>query len=167
MSWNPAVDNQAVDRAFRIGQKRNVIVYRLICSGTIEERIYEKQIRKSGLAQSTFVAESQFRYFDSNELKKFFTLGDIYDSKFMRDFNQIHAKDRKSYPLLDQHLEKVLQMKGIIDLSDNDLLYSKHEVESELLDEDDEEKKKNQKEKEEKDYSSYESIPVRFVYRTS
>ncbi|MDR0275641.1 MAG: DEAD/DEAH box helicase [Burkholderiaceae bacterium] len=37
--WNPAVENQATDRAFRIGQKRNVLVHKLICRGTIEERI--------------------------------------------------------------------------------------------------------------------------------
>ena len=37
--WNPAVENQATDRAFRIGQKRNVLVHKFICQGTIEERI--------------------------------------------------------------------------------------------------------------------------------
>jgi superfamily II DNA or RNA helicase len=37
--WNPAVEDQATDRAFRIGQKRNVLVHKLICRGTVEERI--------------------------------------------------------------------------------------------------------------------------------
>ena len=37
--WNPAVENQATDRAFRIGQKKNVIVHKFICQGTIEEKI--------------------------------------------------------------------------------------------------------------------------------
>jgi superfamily II DNA or RNA helicase len=37
--WNPAVENQATDRAFRIGQKRNVLVHKLICRGTLEEKI--------------------------------------------------------------------------------------------------------------------------------
>lgn len=37
--WNPAVENQATDRAFRIGQKKNVMVHKLVCKGTIEERI--------------------------------------------------------------------------------------------------------------------------------
>ena len=37
--WNPAVENQATDRAFRIGQKRKVTVYRFICAHTFEERI--------------------------------------------------------------------------------------------------------------------------------
>ena len=37
--WNPAVENQATDRAFRIGQKKNVMVHKFICKGTIEEKI--------------------------------------------------------------------------------------------------------------------------------
>ena len=37
--WNPAVENQATDRAFRIGQKQNVLVHKFVCRGTIEERI--------------------------------------------------------------------------------------------------------------------------------
>ena len=37
--WNPAVENQATDRAFRIGQKRNVLVHKFVCAGTIEEKI--------------------------------------------------------------------------------------------------------------------------------
>ena len=36
--WNPAVENQATDRAFRIGQTRNVLVHKFICQGTVEER---------------------------------------------------------------------------------------------------------------------------------
>ena len=37
--WNPAVENQATDRAFRIGQKKNVLVHKFICKGTVEEKI--------------------------------------------------------------------------------------------------------------------------------
>jgi SNF2 family DNA or RNA helicase len=39
--WNPAVENQATDRAFRIGQTRNVQVHKFVCTGTLEERISE------------------------------------------------------------------------------------------------------------------------------
>ena len=39
--WNPAVENQATDRAFRIGQKRNVLVHKFVCPGTIEEKVDE------------------------------------------------------------------------------------------------------------------------------
>ena len=39
--WNPAVENQATDRAFRIGQKKNVLVHKFVCQGTIEDKINE------------------------------------------------------------------------------------------------------------------------------
>ncbi|WP_213974628.1 DEAD/DEAH box helicase [Tepidanaerobacter acetatoxydans] len=48
--WNPAVENQATDRAFRIGQKKNVQVYKYICQGTLEERIDELIVKKQKLA---------------------------------------------------------------------------------------------------------------------
>ncbi|KAA0993697.1 DEAD/DEAH box helicase [Dyadobacter aurulentus] len=48
--WNPAVENQAIDRSYRIGQKKNVIAVRLICPGTIEEKIMELQSTKKELA---------------------------------------------------------------------------------------------------------------------
>ena len=51
--WNPATDNQAVDRAYRIGQTRDVVVYRLITSGGIEEKIYRRQIYKQGINVAT------------------------------------------------------------------------------------------------------------------
>ncbi len=37
--WNPAVENQATDRAFRIGQNKNVLVHKFVCRGTVEEKI--------------------------------------------------------------------------------------------------------------------------------
>ncbi|MDA8350131.1 MAG: SNF2-related protein, partial [Pseudomonadota bacterium] len=49
--WNPAVENQATDRAFRIGQRRNVLVHKFICRGTIEEKIAALIEAKQGLAQ--------------------------------------------------------------------------------------------------------------------
>lgn len=48
--WNPAVENQATDRAYRIGQKQNVIVHKLVCKGTIEEKIDEMIESKKELA---------------------------------------------------------------------------------------------------------------------
>ena len=48
--WNPAVENQATDRAFRIGQKRNVLVHKFVCRGTVEEKIDEMIESKRQLA---------------------------------------------------------------------------------------------------------------------
>lgn len=50
--WNPAVENQATDRAYRIGQKKNVMVHKLVCKGTIEEKIDEMLESKRELAEN-------------------------------------------------------------------------------------------------------------------
>lgn len=50
--WNPAVENQATDRAFRIGQKKDVMVHKLICKGTIEEKIDQMIESKKALAEN-------------------------------------------------------------------------------------------------------------------
>jgi hypothetical protein len=56
--WNPAVENQATDRAHRIGQKKNVFVFRMIASGTIEERMLELQERKRAIAAGIYTDQS-------------------------------------------------------------------------------------------------------------
>ena len=52
--WNPAVENQATDRAHRIGQTQSVWVVKLVAQGTIEERILALQERKAALAESMY-----------------------------------------------------------------------------------------------------------------
>jgi non-specific serine/threonine protein kinase len=49
--WNPAVEDQATDRAYRIGQHRNVLVHKLVCRGTVEERIDRLIEDKQALAR--------------------------------------------------------------------------------------------------------------------
>jgi SNF2 family DNA or RNA helicase len=50
--WNPAVENQATDRAFRIGQKKNVLVHKFVCRGTVEEKIDAMIESKQGLSDA-------------------------------------------------------------------------------------------------------------------
>ena len=57
--WNPAVEEQAIDRAHRIGQDKAVFVYRLVASGTIEEKMDELKARKRALADSLFDREGK------------------------------------------------------------------------------------------------------------
>ena len=57
--WNPAVEMQAIDRAHRIGQTRQVFAYRLICHNTVEEKIAELQGRKKELADAILQADNQ------------------------------------------------------------------------------------------------------------
>lgn len=74
--WNPAVENQATDRAFRIGQKKVVIVHKLITKGTIEEKIDLMIEDKVKLAQEIIpdMQESSFTEMDNKELMNLFRL---------------------------------------------------------------------------------------------
>ncbi|XP_072537957.1 DNA excision repair protein ERCC-6-like 2 [Salminus brasiliensis] len=64
-TWNPANDLQAIDRAYRIGQCKDVTVFRLISLGTVEEIIYLRQIYKQQLQSSVIGKENARRYFES------------------------------------------------------------------------------------------------------
>ena len=73
--WNPATDAQAMDRAHRIGQKKDVTVYRLVSKGTIEERILERQRMKQSLADGVIGAVAAgFKDLTKEELVGLFQL---------------------------------------------------------------------------------------------
>uniref|UniRef100_UPI0033423646 C-terminal helicase domain-containing protein n=1 Tax=Prochlorothrix hollandica TaxID=1223 RepID=UPI0033423646 len=68
--WNPAVENQATDRAFRIGQTRNVQVHKFVCSGTLEERIHDLMESKKELAEQVIgEGENWLSNLDTNQLR--------------------------------------------------------------------------------------------------
>jgi SNF2 family DNA or RNA helicase len=73
--WNPAVENQAIDRAFRIGQRRDVQVHKFLCVGTLEERINELIERKKTLAEQVVgTGEAWLTELSTEELKAVFAL---------------------------------------------------------------------------------------------
>jgi SNF2 family DNA or RNA helicase len=73
--WNPAVEDQATDRAFRIGQTKNVHVHKFVCAGTVEERIADMLRAKKGLAERIVGAgESWVTELSTKELRRLFTL---------------------------------------------------------------------------------------------
>ena len=57
--WNPAVENQATDRAYRIGQNKPVFVYKLIVENSIEQKILELQKKKKQIEESLYDSEKQ------------------------------------------------------------------------------------------------------------
>ena len=73
--WNPAVENQATDRAFRIGQRRNVQVHKFLCAGTLEEKIDEMIQHKQELAERIVGAgEGWLTELSTAALKEIFAL---------------------------------------------------------------------------------------------
>ena len=89
-SWNPADDAQAVDRCYRIGQTKDVVVYRFIAAGTVEERMYEKQLHKDGIKNQIMSSRGNTtsRHFSKSDLKKLFTLGPVGVCSMIDQFGQ-------------------------------------------------------------------------------
>ena len=75
--WNPAVENQATDRAFRIGQTKNVMVHKFVTKGTVEEKIDEMIAEKQKLSGDILGSsgEQWITEYDNEELMKIFALG--------------------------------------------------------------------------------------------
>lgn len=120
-SWNPSKDAQAVDRAYRIGQKQEVHVYRMFIAGGIEEKMYEKQVHKAGLEKTLFgEGKAEERFFDKNELCRVFA--QIPDGKcdllqrFKRD-KVGEIPDVHRYDLVGAH-------SSVIGLSNHSNIYS-------------------------------------------
>ncbi|KAB8338745.1 hypothetical protein FH972_021690 [Carpinus fangiana] len=73
--WNPSTDVQARERAWRLGQQREVMIYRLMTAGTIEEKIYHRQIFKQFLTNKILRDPKQRQTFQLKDLHDLFTLG--------------------------------------------------------------------------------------------
>jgi len=84
--WNPSVDSQALERAYRIGQKKDVFVYRMICSGTIEKKMYNNQIFKQVLTNRIIVSPNQKRIGEPQ------TINDLFSLDYNDDNNLISAQ---------------------------------------------------------------------------
>ncbi|KAM4706176.1 DNA repair and recombination protein RAD54B [Rhinophrynus dorsalis] len=81
IDWNPANDIQAMARVWRDGQRRTVHIYRLLSTGTIEEKIYQRQISKQGLSGAVvdLTKKSEHIRFSVDELRNLFTLHEDSD----------------------------------------------------------------------------------------
>ncbi|KAK7208445.1 putative DNA excision repair protein [Myxozyma melibiosi] len=93
LNWNPTHDLQAMDRAFRLGQKRDVEVYRLVSAGTIEEIIYARQIYKQQQANIAYTASMERRYFDGVAGEKG-QAGELFGLRNILSYNQKNSSLR-------------------------------------------------------------------------
>ncbi|PIA47560.1 hypothetical protein AQUCO_01400302v1 [Aquilegia coerulea] len=128
-AWNPSTDNQSVDRAYRIGQKKDVVVYRLMTCGTIEEKIYKMQVFKGGLFKTATEHKEQTRYFSRQDLRDIFSLPkEGFDvSVTQRQLDEEHGQHEIIMnDSLREHIE-FLKSHGIAGVSHHSLLFSKTE----------------------------------------
>uniref|UniRef100_A0A8B9ST91 Transcription termination factor 2 n=1 Tax=Anas platyrhynchos TaxID=8839 RepID=A0A8B9ST91_ANAPL len=72
MHWNPALEDQACDRIYRVGQKKDVVIHRFVCEGTVEEKIVQLQTRKKGLAQQVLSGKGETSKLTLADLKTLF-----------------------------------------------------------------------------------------------
>jgi SNF2 family DNA or RNA helicase len=135
-NWNPAIDNQSVDRAYRIGQEKDVVVYRLVTCGTIEEKVYQRQVFKMGLSktasQRSGAEETRshvFKYFSHQELSTLFQASrpGFQESATARELLRLHADQTGHFGHADlgEHLEFVRGHEAVGGVSHHDLLFSK------------------------------------------
>ncbi|KAF5658413.1 DNA repair protein [Fusarium heterosporum] len=118
--WNPSYDLQAQDRAYRIGQTRDVEVFRLISLGTVEEIVYARQIYKQQQANIGYTASSERRYFkgvqqDTDRKGEIFGLANIFtyhnDSGLLQEIvNKTNIAEAKAgVHLVDVDMEKAVK----------------------------------------------------------
>ncbi|KAJ3412875.1 DNA excision repair protein ERCC-6-like [Chytridiales sp. JEL 0842] len=123
-SWNPSQDAQAVDRAFRVGQRKDVVVYRFLTCGTIEEKIYRNQVRKSFLSQTSITDGNNARYFKKAELKDMFVLDNTHFSDTERVLSKLHPLHKGLSENMIEVVEKLMKFETVVGLSQHDALYS-------------------------------------------
>ncbi|KAL5704515.1 DNA helicase [Ranunculus cassubicifolius] len=125
-AWNPSTDNQSVDRAYRIGQMKDVIVYRLMTCGTIEEKIYKMQVFKGGLFKTATENKEQTKYFSQQDLRELFSLPkEGFDvSVTQRQLEEEHGQHNTMSDSLKEEIE-FLESHDIGGVSHHSLLFSK------------------------------------------
>ncbi|XP_061090599.1 transcriptional regulator ATRX isoform X2 [Conger conger] len=133
-SWNPSYDIQSIFRVYRFGQVKTVFVYRFLAQGTMEEKIYDRQVAKQSLS---------FRVVDQQQIERHFTMNELtelyaFEPDQLDDPNS-EKKSKRATPMLpkDPFLAEMLQsLKGhIVGYHEHDSLLD-HKEEEALSEED-------------------------------
>jgi len=111
--WNPSTDLQARERAWRLGQKKEVLIYRLIIGGSIEEKIYHRQIFKQLLTDKILKDPNQKRFFKNSELHDLFTLTDFDDDTDSGNIFKATNGGKSSRKNTQDDLVKIREIKGV------------------------------------------------------
>lgn len=131
-SWNPSADAQAVDRVHRIGQRRDVVVFRLVTCDTVEEKVYRNQIFKRMAALQSMKGDGGssggegrrpptadaggelYRYFTRVQLRNMFSMDDGAQRSTAEQLEVLHPGRVRA-----QLREELRRIDGVYDVSDN------------------------------------------------
>ncbi|KAM9538279.1 transcriptional regulator ATRX isoform 2-T2 [Guaruba guarouba] len=132
-SWNPSYDIQSIFRVYRFGQNKPVFVYRFLAQGTMEDKIYDRQVTKQSLSFRVVDQQQVERHFTMNELTELYT----FEPDLLDDPNSEKKKKRVT-PMLpkDTILAELLQIhkEYIVGYHEHDSLLD-HKEEEELTEE--------------------------------
>ncbi|KFZ03060.1 hypothetical protein V501_09428, partial [Pseudogymnoascus sp. VKM F-4519 (FW-2642)] len=104
VDWNPATDLQAMARVHRPGQEKPTFIYRLLMAGGMDEKIYQRQLTKKGLADSIVDNKKNGAVFSADELRDLFTLDTTSDCK-THDLLGCNCGGRAVEPVVDEPAE--------------------------------------------------------------
>ena len=110
--WNPVTDEQARERAWRIGQKREVCVYRMISSGTVEEAVLHRQLAKTYVTDKVLNDPSLQRFFSNVSLEDSFLLGSEYQDRVSESHRHLVANTLER-GMIQQEADQELQREEI------------------------------------------------------
>ncbi|XP_043830303.1 transcriptional regulator ATRX isoform X6 [Dromiciops gliroides] len=132
-SWNPSYDIQSIFRVYRFGQNKPVYVYRFLAQGTMEDKIYDRQVTKQSLSFRVVDQQQVERHFTMNELTELYT----FEPDLLDDPNS-EKKKKRDTPMLpkDTILAELLQIhkEHIVGYHEHDSLLD-HKEEEELTEE--------------------------------
>ncbi|XP_066190019.1 transcriptional regulator ATRX isoform X2 [Sylvia atricapilla] len=132
-SWNPSYDIQSIFRVYRFGQNKPVFVYRFLAQGTMEDKIYDRQVTKQSLSFRVVDQQQVERHFTMNELTELYT----FEPDLLDDPNS-EKKKKRDTPMLpkDSILAELLQINKeyIVGYHEHDSLLD-HKEEEELTEE--------------------------------
>uniref|UniRef100_A0A670YZX1 DNA helicase n=1 Tax=Pseudonaja textilis TaxID=8673 RepID=A0A670YZX1_PSETE len=132
-SWNPSYDIQSIFRVYRFGQTKPVYVYRFLAQGTMEDKIYDRQVTKQSLSFRVVDQQQVERHFTMNELTELYT----FEPDLLDDPNS-EKKKKRDTPMLpkDTILAELLQIQKeyIVGYHEHDSLLD-HKEEEELTEE--------------------------------
>ncbi|TSV41644.1 Poly [ADP-ribose] polymerase 4 [Bagarius yarrelli] len=96
MHWNPALEDQACDRIYRVGQHRDVTIHRFVCEGTVEDKISSLQEKKKELAQKVLSGTgSSFTKLSLADLRVIFEMAVFSDCSVVLDLKNVQYKEKK------------------------------------------------------------------------